>query len=110
TCRVGRRQSFRMRGQHSHDRNRDDDDETCERAGDADVEEGAARRDGRLDLDERTERAGAYARRPRQKEGQRGRNTVAAASDVMTALVREQDGEQCGGERRTLSKKRGMRE
>ena len=78
------------------------DDETGERPRDADVEERAARRDGRLDLDERAERAGEKERRRGDKERQRRVHAVAAAGDVMPGLVREQDGEQRARERRAL--------
>jgi len=81
---------------HAEDERGDGDDEADDRAGCADVEEGAARPDRRANHDESAE--GADQRRERDEERVGGMNVVMTAGEVVAEFVDEQDGQQSDGE------------
>jgi len=81
------------------DKSRDGEDEADERAGSADIQQGAVGEDGRTNQDEGAEGAVQVGEGNEKRIG--GANVMVAASKEMTELVGEEDGHQGEGEGET---------
>src|SRR5260370_38181106 len=77
--------------QDAIDKSGNSEDETDERAGSADIKQGAIRADGRADQDEGAERAGQVGE-GNEKRGGRANMMIAAGKEI-AEVVGEEDGE-----------------
>ena len=83
-----------LQRQDSRERNRNDDDESCQGTCQTNVEQSPARRHWRLHPDECAKGARQQSGRLRNEEGECGIDAIVATKKVMAEFMRGQDGQQ----------------